>query len=98
MEDVLKDMATLRGQRRYRDAVTLLRAQAGREDFTMAQHARLSFEIGLLLQDRLDAAAGACRHWRAHAEKYPENGERAERVNAYIKACDTPAQAPEEQE
>lgn len=94
MDDVLWELSNLRNQRKYKEAVSLLRPNAERSDFSMSQKARLSYEMGLLLQDRLRDKDAACRHWRWHAERFPENGERAQRVNSAIKACDTASGAP----
>ena len=88
MEDVLKKMSTLRSQHRYREAVELLRAQSDRSDFSGLQQARLSFEIGLLLQDRMDDKAGACAQWKQHARRYPDDASHADRVQEYIRACE----------
>ncbi len=88
MEDVLKKMSTLRSQHRYREAVELLRAQSDRSDFSGLQQARLSFEIGLLLQDRMDDKVGACAQWKQHARRYPDDASHADRVQEYIKACE----------
>ncbi|HSI03968.1 MAG: FecR domain-containing protein [Myxococcota bacterium] len=88
MEDVLKKMSTLRSQHRYREAVELLRAQSDRGDFSGLQQARLSFEIGLLLQDRMDDKAGACAQWKQHARRYPDDASHADRVQEYIRACE----------
>lgn len=93
MDEVLLELATLRNQRKYKEAVTLLRPNTERSDFSMSQRARLSYEMGMLLQDRLRDRDTACKHWRWHAERFPENGERAQRVNQAIQTCETPAAA-----
>ena len=88
MEDVLKKLSTLRSQHRYREAVELLRAQSERSDFGGLQQARFSFEIGLLLQDRMEDKAGACAQWKQHARRYPDDASHADRVQEYIRACE----------
>ncbi len=90
MEDVLKKASTLRSQQRYSEALELLRAQLERVDFTGLQQARLSFEIGMLLYDRIGDKAGACAHWKLHARKYPDDASHADRVQEFIRVCDEP--------
>ncbi len=89
MEDLLKRISFLRAQKRTREAVELLVAQSRRGDVTDAQMARLSWEIGLFLQDSGDKAA-TCNHWKNHARKYPDDAAHSERVHDFIKACDAP--------
>lgn len=86
MEEVLKRIAELRQKKRLRDAVTLLVSQSQRGDITSAQMARLSWEIGLFIQETGDKAA-ACTHWRNHARKYPDDSAQIERVRALVDAC-----------
>ena len=88
MEDILKRISTLRRQKRQREAVELLVSQSQRGDITPAQMARLSWEIGLFLQDAGEKAA-ACNHWKNHARKYPDDAAHAERVRELIKGCET---------
>lgn len=89
MEDLLKRISFLRSQKRTREAVELIVAQSKRTDVTDAQMARLSWEIGLFLQDGSDKAA-ACNHWKNHNRKYPDDAAHSERVREFIKACDAP--------
>ena len=87
MEDILKRISMLRRQRRQREAVELLLSQSQRGDITPAQMARLSWEIGLFLQDAGEKAQ-ACNHWKNHARKYPDDAAHQERVRELIKACE----------
>ncbi len=89
MEDILKRISKLRAQKRPREAVQLLLSQSQRGDITPAQMARLSWEIGLFLQDS-DEKAATCNHWKNHARKYPDDAAHLERVREYIRVCDTP--------
>jgi hypothetical protein len=88
MEQVLKKMNQLRGQQRYSEAATLLRQQVMRDDFTKQQRARLSYELGVMLQDRLDDRAGACRHWHEHQMLFPNDTEHGEQVVKALDSCD----------
>ncbi len=88
MDEVLKKMNQLRSQHRYSDAATLLRQQVMRDDFTKQQRARLSFELGTLLQDRLDDRARACRHRHDHQMIFPNDTEHGEQVQKALDSCD----------
>jgi hypothetical protein len=88
MEEVLKKMNQLRSQHRYSDAATLLRQQIMRDDFTKQQRARLSYELGIMLQDRLDDRVSACRHWHEHQMIFPNDTEHGEQVQKALDACD----------
>ncbi|HSI03965.1 MAG: FecR domain-containing protein [Myxococcota bacterium] len=88
MEDILKRISTLRRQKRPREAVELLLSQSQRGDITPAQMARLSWEIGLFLQDSGERAA-TCNHWKNHARKYPDDAAHSDRVRELIKTCET---------
>ena len=87
MEEILKRIAVLRQQKRLRAAVELLVSQSQRGDITPAQMARLSWEIGLFIQETSDKAT-ACTHWRNHARKYPDDSAQIERVRRLIEDCD----------
>ncbi len=88
MEEILQRIASLRQQKRLRAAVDLLVSQSQRGDITPAQMARLSWEVGLFIQETSDKAA-ACTHWRNHARKYPDDSVHIERVRNLVEACDT---------
>ena len=87
MEEILKRIAALRQQKRLRAAVDLLVSQSQRGDITPSQMARLSWEIGLFIQETSDKAT-ACTHWRNHARKYPDDSAQIERVRKLVEACD----------
>ncbi len=87
MEDILKRISMLRRQKRQREAVELLVSQSQRGDITPAQMARLSWEIGLFLQDAGEKVQ-ACNHWKNHARKYPDDAAHQERVRELITACE----------
>jgi hypothetical protein len=66
---LIERVQVLRAQRRYQEAIDLLRqAQARSWDPDTAEI--LSFEEGDLL-DRAGDPARACDHWRAHAKRFP---------------------------
>jgi hypothetical protein len=52
---------------------------------TKPQRERLSYEIGLLLDDELGDMSAACDHWRRHAATF--DGSRSRAVAERLQAC-----------
>lgn len=83
---VIAEVASLRAQKRWRDAAGVLRrALRGRWDDRTAEV--LSYELGRLLERQLHDREGACAHWRAHAERFGR-GRYADAVRDAIARCE----------
>ncbi|MCA9710647.1 MAG: FecR domain-containing protein [Myxococcales bacterium] len=67
---LLDEVARLRGQGAYREAVERLRASDGR-GFGRRARQVVSYELGTLLERQLGDVAGACAHWAEHQRRYP---------------------------
>lgn len=89
IEALMKRLLRLRSQRRYSEAIALLREGSHRDDFTPVQRERLSFELGNLLRQsgRLEQA---CRHLKRHLRRFPSTP-RKEEIEAEIARCPTDA-------
>jgi len=70
LSELLAEIATLRRDGAYREAVERLRATDVRR-FSARARQLVSYEIGTLLERQLGDAAEACRHWAEHRRRYP---------------------------
>jgi hypothetical protein len=70
LDTVLKRHLQLVSQRRYAHAVSHLRRALRDRGMPGEHRARLSFELGVLLEDSLGQREEACRHWRDHLARF----------------------------
>lgn len=84
---LMKRLLRLRSQRRYDEAIDLLREGSHRGDFTKVQRERLSFELGNLLRQS-GREKEACRHLERHLKRFPSTPRKAE-LEADIARCRT---------
>jgi hypothetical protein len=69
IKELLSHQFQLRAQRRFDDALRELRTALADDVFSRQQKARLSLEIGRVLEQQ-GARAAACQHWRRHARTF----------------------------
>ena len=86
MEQVTDRLLQLRSQRRYPEAVSLLQQTLREPGLRLPQRARISYELGLMLE-----AAGrpACGHWRKHQRRFGKRLHAAE-ISDRLQACRAP--------
>ncbi len=63
----------LRSQGRYADAVRLAEDALNHAGLSPVQGQRISYDLGLLLEEQLDEPARACRHWKRHLARFPDD-------------------------
>lgn len=68
---LLAEVAELRRQGAYREAVERLRASDSRR-FDARARQLISYEIGTLLERQLAATTEACAHWAEHRRRFPQ--------------------------
>lgn len=67
LDQVMERLLTLRSQKRYGEAVTLLRGTLATRGMGAVQRERISYELGLAL----DASGEpSCAHWREHVARF----------------------------
>jgi len=71
-EALLERHLQLVSQRRYEEAVNHLRRALRDRSVPHDHRARLSFELGVLLEDSLGQRESACRHWRDHLARFDQ--------------------------
>jgi transmembrane sensor len=86
LRDVLLRLFQLKSQRRAPEAAALLRSELAKPGLTKIQRERLSYELGVVIEEELGQADEACRHWRKHAAANPR-GLRSAAVRERLKAC-----------
>jgi hypothetical protein len=69
-EEIIERVGELRAQRRYGEAINVLR-EANRRRWDRRTAQVLSYELGELLRFRGDRAS-ACKHWRGHQRRFPD--------------------------
>lgn len=75
--DLMRRLFQLKSQRRFDEAIDLLRDGSRRRDFTEVQRERLSFELGNVLRQS-GRNRQACRHLAEHLARFPSAPRRAE--------------------
>jgi ferric-dicitrate binding protein FerR (iron transport regulator) len=70
LAELLDEVATLRREGRFQDAVDRLRAADSRT-FSERSRQLVSYEIGTLLERQLRDVEAACEHWLEHRERFP---------------------------
>lgn len=71
-DTLLKRYTQLVSQRRYNDAVILLRDALRDRRLPRDHQARWSFQLGVLLEDSLGRREAACRHWREYVTQFEQ--------------------------
>jgi FecR protein len=67
LDDALERLLQLRSQRRFGEAVVLLRRTLAAHGLSPVQRERISYELGLALEADDQPA---CPHWRAHVKRF----------------------------
>lgn len=84
--EALAHVYSLRSQKRYDEAIAVLEETLSEGDFNRSGRAKLSFEIGTLLQLKGAPMKKRCAHWKRHQRRYP-GSDQAEAVSRELDAC-----------
>jgi len=92
-ETSISDIARLRIEGRYLDALDLARRLGAQTKDRHVQEV-LNYEVGTIIEEPLNDASAACRHWQRHLSLFPA-GRYDERVRDRLARlqCDVAAQA-----
>lgn len=77
---IMERLFQLRSQRRYDEAVRMLRKASRRRDLSREQRERLSYEAGTVLR-QAGRTDDACAHFRKHLKRFPNSPERDQLLN-----------------
>ena len=82
LDGVMERLLVLRSQKRFPEAVTLLRGTLSANGLGSAQRERISYELGLALES---SGASSCKHWQEHLARF--GGQRHAAVVSKVERC-----------
>lgn len=85
VDRVVERLFLLRSQKRFEEAIALLREASGEVRYAPEQRARFLYEMGRLLAHRGDRVA-ACQAWRTYLTRYPQ-GPQTEELAGLVRDC-----------